>query len=274
MDDTGPMTGQQPEPEEEAAPVAEDLAQSAVVDGESAAEEVSDFAGEDAPGDAAEAEVVADPAVTDAASMEPGEAAAADGPLLEALAPEEAPTAEQIPAAEEAASQEPPEQLSLEEMVESLKGDEPELGEAPADGAEAAEAAVPVPVAVAAVEPLPEDGFARDLLSARLPFGVYIGAWAIFAGVMTYLLWPAATGPFTGTRLYAYFVLGGAALTLVGPLLGLGVWLAVRGRAGDGGDAGLARAAFMRAAAATIAGGLLWWIGLVLLDLHRAGTLG
>jgi len=52
------------------------------------------------------------------------------------------------------------------------------------------------------------------------------------------------------------------------------VWLLMRGRADGGTGAGLARAVFMRAAAATLAGDLVWWLGLVLLDLHRTGVLG
>jgi hypothetical protein len=238
MDEAGSTTDQQPELEDEATPVVAEEAPAAIIDEDTTAEETLDVVAEEAP-------------------AVPDEVAVAEEPIP-------------------AEPAEPAEQLSLEQMVESLKEDEPptgepESGEAPTD--EVAETA-PTVVSVTAEEPLLEGGLTRDRLAARLPFGLYIGVWAIFAGAMTYLLWPLAVKPFTGTQLYAYFVLGGVALTLVGPLLGLGVWLAVRGRAEVGGDAGLARAAFMRAAAATLAGDLLWWIGLVLLDLHRAGMLG
>jgi hypothetical protein len=36
---------------------------------------------------------------------------------------------------------------------------------------------------------------------------------------------------------------------------------------------GLVRAVLLRAAVATLAGNLVWWAGLVVLDLHRSGVL-
>jgi hypothetical protein len=186
---------------------------------------------------------------------------------------------------------EPADQLSLDEMVESLKEDVPADAEPDASDTDAepdasdtdaepdasdAEAVPPDTTAVTADSESGQvdapDTLVRDRLAARLPFWIYVFAWAVFCGVMGYLLWPVAAAAFVGTRHYAYFVLGGAALTLCGPALGLGVWMSLRGSAGS--PAGLARAVFMRAAVATLAGDVLWWLVLVALDLHRAGALG
>lgn len=250
MDEAGPMTGQQQEPEEQATPVAEDVAEQAPAVEETAAETTAE-----------EAAVVEEAAADEIAEAETPSTAVPDDATPEEQAAE--------------TPEEPAEQLSLEEMVDSLKEAEPSGVEPPASDVEAPEPATDASAAaLTSEEQVPEERLARDRLAARLPFGIYIGVWAVFAGVMTYLLWPIAVRPFVGTRLYAYFVLGGGALTVAGPLLGLGVWLAVRARAGEGTGAGLARAAFMRAAVATLAGDLLWWLGLVLLDLHRAGVLG
>jgi hypothetical protein len=176
-------------------------------------------------------------------------------------------------------------QLSLDEMVDSLKasdepgdsGDEAAEGDAQGDEKPSEDTAVDASSAATPSEAHaapPAEGLARDRLAARLPFGIYVGIWAVFAGAMGYLLWPAAAKPFVGSEIYAYSVLGGVALTLAGPLLGLVVWLLVRSGEGAEGNAGLVRAVFMRAALSTLAGDLLWWLGLVLLDLHRAGVLG
>jgi hypothetical protein len=170
-------------------------------------------------------------------------------------------------------------QLSLDEMVESLKASD-DAGDEAAEGGDEPSQDVAVEASAAAATPSEAfdaptaDGLARDRLAARLPFGVYVGLWAAFAGAMGYLLWPAAAKPFVDSGIYAYSVLGGVALTLAGPLLGLAVWLLVRSSADVESNAGLVRAVFMRAALSTLAGDLLWWLGLVLLDLHRAGVLG
>jgi hypothetical protein len=213
-----------------------------------------------------------EPAPEPAVEPEPAPEPAAEPEPAPEPASEVASEVEPAPETEEAGGEPEADQLSLDEMVESLK--EPQAStdevaaEAPPEPAEAEEAP-------ATDEPVSgPEGLARDRLAARLPFGIYVGVWVVFAGVMSYLLWPAASGPFTGLPFYAYLVLGGVALTVVGPLLGIVMWLVLRGRADGIARAGLARAIFMRAAAATLAGDLVWWLALVLLDLHRAGVLG
>jgi len=91
---------------------------------------------------------------------------------------------------------------------------------------------------------------------------------------MAYLLWPISTAPFIGHPYYTILTFGGVGLTLAGPLSALAVWLLVRRSSDLELRAGLARAAFLRAAVATLAGNLLWWALLVALDVHRTGALG
>jgi hypothetical protein len=192
------------------------------------------------------------------------------------------------------------EQLSLDEMVASLRdpeagSDEPS-GESPAGDAEdptpaadpldgAGEAEGPAEGETAgAAEPVAEiineaapEGFprlARARLGARLPFWLYAVAWLVFAVGMAVALWPHATAPFTDRPLYAWFVLGGAALALLGPVTALVAWLALRAGSDPDERAGLGRALFLRASVATLTGSALWWAALIVLDLRRAGMLG
>jgi hypothetical protein len=173
------------------------------------------------------------------------------------------------------------EQLSLDEMVDSLKDADPvaeaeagetEVVDAPAEP-EAPAAAVDEPIAPPDAPEAPEGTLlTRSRLAARLPFWILSGVWVVFAGVMTYVLWADATKPFADLPLYAGFIYGGVALTVAGLLVGVVVWLLLR-RAAPELRAGLVRAVLLRAAAATLAGNLVWWAGLVVLDLHRSGVL-
>ena len=170
-----------------------------------------------------------------------------------------------------------PAQLSLDEMVGGLKEVDTEAeiveAEAPADSEAVVEAAVEEAVPLPVVTDAPEGAvLARARLAARLPFWILAAVWVVFAGVMTYLLWVDATKPFTGLPLYAGLTLGGVGLTVAGPLLGLVVWLMLR-RGEPELRGGLVRAVLLRAAVATLAGNLMWWVGLIVLDLHRTGVL-
>jgi hypothetical protein len=93
-------------------------------------------------------------------------------------------------------------------------------------------------------------------------------------GAMTYLLWPASSAPFVEAPIYRWFVFGGAAMLVAGLILGLAVWLAVRSGATTEEREGFGRAIAMRTAGWMAVGVALWWIGLVVLDLHRGGFLG
>jgi hypothetical protein len=214
----------------------------------------------------------------------------------------EAPSAEAPALAEESGG----DQLSLDEMVESLRdpeGESEELSGGPAaevseqdtetvaapegdtDTAAAPEgdtdtAAAPegdtdtaaVEAVVIAVGDVPR--LARERLGARLPFWLYAGAWLLFAAGMAIALWPEATAPFTAHPLYAWFVLGGAGLVVFGPIVALVAWLGLRAGSDTDARAGLLRALLLRASVALLGGSLLWWAALVVLDLRRAGLLG
>jgi hypothetical protein len=204
----------------------------------------------------------------------------------------EAPSAEAPALAEESGG----DQLSLDEMVESLRdpeGESEELSGGPAaevseqdtDTAAAPEGdtdtvAAPegdtdtaaVEAVVIAVGDVPR--LARERLGARLPFWLYAGAWLLFAAGMAIALWPEATAPFTAHPLYAWFVLGGAGLVVFGPIVALVAWLGLRAGSDTDARAGLLRALLLRASVALLGGSLLWWAALVVLDLRRAGLLG
>jgi hypothetical protein len=204
----------------------------------------------------------------------------------------EAPSAEAPALAEESGG----DQLSLDEMVESLRdpeGESEELSGGPAaevseqdtDTVAAPEgdtdtAAAPegdtdtaaVEAVVIAVGDVPR--LARERLGARLPFWLYAGAWLLFAAGMAIALWPEATAPFTAHPLYTWFVLGGAGLVVFGPIVALVAWLGLRAGSDTDARAGLLRALLLRASVALLGGSLLWWAALVVLDLRRAGLLG
>jgi hypothetical protein len=219
------------------------------------------------------------------AAADPAEVSAAEG-----SAAAEAPTP-----VEEAGGA----QLSLDEMVDSLRGPEEDV-EAPSgeaatttaddddetasDTAEAATDEATASAAAADAEPATPEPTATASkfphlallrrLGARLPFWLYAGAWLLFAAGMAIALWPEATAPFTAHPLYAWFVLGGAGLLALGPAVALVAWLVLRARSDPDERAGLVRALFLRASLAMLAGSLLWWAALVVLDLKRAGLLG
>ncbi len=142
---------------------------------------------------------------------------------------------------------------------------EPEAAPEPSQTVDAG-AAIPA----AALEPI----LARDRAGTQVPYWLFAAAWATFSVVMTVLLWPMATDSFVGRPLYAVFVYGGAGMTLAAPILGLLVWAIVRAGVEPDLRQGLLRAALLRAATTAVFGVVVWWVALVVLDLHRAGLLG
>jgi hypothetical protein len=189
--------------------------------------------------------------------------------------------------------------LTLDDMVAEIKesqgAEEPAAGETQdAEGAEAAEgeaAEIAEPEAsegevaegattdaAEAVEETVEEaatgtGLARERMETRVPFWVYGGVWVVFAGVMTYLLWPVSAGLFTGSSRYAIFVLGGAGLTVIGLFVGLAAWLTGRSGTSQEEKQGLTQAILLRTAGWMTVGVVLWWIALIALDLHRTGVI-
>ena len=175
-----------------------------------------------------------------------------------------------------------PETAEGEDVGEGTGAEGAESGAAGTEAAaeEAAEGAgeqgqesAPEPSEEAAEGEAAVSGLARQSLRTRLPFWIYGGVWIIFLGVMTYLIWPASVTTFTDSPLYAYLVLGGAALTVVGLFVGLFTWLG--GRSGRSAEErqGLTQAITLRSAGWMAVGVALWWIVLMCLDLHRTGVI-
>lgn len=236
------------------------------------------FADEHRP---AAGEAVAEPEPTAAAPEAAPEAAATPEPAAEpdpepatAPAPERGPAPEPEPAT----APEPEPEPAAEPEPEAAPGLEPE----PTPEPEPASAPEPEPGPASAPEPapvrefvLPPDAAPGHALADRAPFWVLGGIWVVFVVLMTYSLWPAAAraGAFLSAPLYPVFVFGGAALVLLGFVTGLVVWLIARGRAGDDGRRGIGRAVWMRALGWTAGGVLLWWAGLILLEMHGNGLI-
>jgi hypothetical protein len=179
---------------------------------------------------------------------------------------------------------------TLDEMVAELAGSETTAAHAEEPAAATAQevSEEPEEVAEPAVDEGEPDGEAAAPLSSvpqtapgpigermwtRAPFWVAFGLFPVFTGVFAYLLWPAAAGALTMSPLYPSFVLGGAGLVLVSLVTGLVVGLTARAKAGHDGRVGLARAIWWRTFVWTAAGVAVWWIGMVLLDLHHAGVI-
>jgi hypothetical protein len=182
-------------------------------------------------------------------------------------------------------------QLTLDEMVAELTApaepvspsaepaEAPEPVEEPAEGAEA----LPAPQAVppSTVTPGPDETLApaevvrpvADRLWTRIPFWVLGLVWAGLVGASAYALWPTSAEAFILSPLYPVFIFGAAALVAVGVVLGLIVWLTARSRAGEYGTAGVGRRIWTRALGWTAGGVALWWIALIVLDLHRTGVI-
>jgi hypothetical protein len=216
------------------------------------------------PGPPADQPIAVDMTAAVPAAEQPGELEEPGEPQPE---PEADPAVAAAPAAE---------QLSLDQMVESLKepdgGDEVIEASADEETPAAVESPVEEPTTAPAVAEVPEGAvLARSRRGARLPFWVLAGVWVTFASVTTYLLWADAAKPFTGLPLYTGSVLGGVGLTLAGPLLGIVLWLILRREEFEL-RGGLVRALLLRASVVTLAGNLLWWAGLVMLDMHRIGV--
>jgi hypothetical protein len=176
-----------------------------------------------------------------------------------------APTGQSAEATEEAAAETASEGTE-EEAIEEVPAEE---GASVEPGEVAEEATEPEAEPVPA-EPKP---ITRRLWT-RVPLWLLFVAFVVVVGTVTYLLWPLATGQFTTSDLYPLLVFGGAGLVLIDLVTGLAIWLTARSRARDDEKAGLGRTLWMRALAWTAGGVVVWWIGLILLDLRHIGLLG
>lgn len=113
-----------------------------------------------------------------------------------------------------------------------------------------------------------------DRLGARLPFWMLGGTWVLLVSFFSYVLWPIAEPGLMDDPMYAWFILGGAALTAIGFFLAVVAWLAVRSSVEPGQRRGVASVIWKRALLWTAGGVVLWWMALLLLDLRRTGLVG
>ncbi len=212
------------------------------------------------------------------AAAEAGASAAAEAQTEHAVAEEAAAGETAVVASSE----------ELDDMVEALKeGAAAKAAEGEADADEGGPVAESADDETIAQEAEAEDeayeeiedeyagvALVRNRLGAKLPAWAYAGVWVVFAGVMTYLLWPTAAKPFIEQPDYAYMVVGGLALAVAGPVVALLTWVFVRMGTTASERIGLARAVWIRCMLATVFGVAIWWLALYALDLHRKGVIG
>ena len=146
---------------------------------------------------------------------------------------------------------------------------EPEPDQEPAPELE------PEPEQEPAAEPEPEpEAVTPAAVSARRvpwwPFLGYLAAWAVLVGASIYLLGGARLStPATEQAFYPYLVLAGLALTALGPVFALTIWLVIRARTAPGERSGQFVTAFVRGSVVTLLGVVSWWATLVVLDALR-----
>jgi hypothetical protein len=168
--------------------------------------------------------------------------------------------------------------LTLDELVADLA--ESEAVEEPAALAPTADEAVveePEHETPAAEEAVEETAGPKPLLRrwwTQVPFWVVDAVWVVLTVGAVVSLWRAPAATLTDGIAYTVLVLGGAALAFIGLVTGLVVWLVARSRAGEDERGGLGLTIWTRALAWTAGGVALWWIGLLVLDLHHAGVIG
>jgi len=160
-------------------------------------------------------------------------------------------------------------EFTLDELVAEMAGVSAVVADAPA----AETAAEPVPEHLDPLAAAMSEAFAATVpveaeMWTRAPFWATGATWAIFVGVLTYLLWPKAAGGLQDAPLYGVLVFGGATLVVVGLVAGLIVWSRARARAEITDRAIVSRAVLLRVLGWTAAGVALWVIAMIVLSLH------
>lgn len=198
----------------------------------------------------------------------------AESDLVEEAAPEdEVPESEpepEVEAAEAAAPEQAPAtaetQFTLDELVAEMAG----VSAVTSEAGTGAEPVVPqrVDPLTAAMSEAFEEVPVESELWTRLPFWILGAAWALFTGVITYLLWPVAKSGLTGTQLYGVLVYGGVALVVVGAVAGVVVWSRARTRCAMPDRGVVSRAILLRAVGWTATGVAVWVVSMIVLSLH------
>ena len=224
-------------------------------------------------------DTASEPEIEAAEGVEIPDTAVASEPEAESAAEAEPETE---PVADAAPEPEPQPELpfTLDELVADLASSGPG-DEANADAARAAEDESPsmtaaeeaVETAEQEVEPAAPKPLLRRVWT-RAPFWAVDAAWAILTLAAVIALWRAPAATFADGIAYGVLVLGGAALAFIGLMTSLIVWLVARSRAGQDERVGLGLAIWTRALIWTAGGVALWWVGLLVLDLHHSGVIG
>jgi hypothetical protein len=106
---------------------------------------------------------------------------------------------------------------------------------------------------------------------ARWPFFVYDGVWFLLAAAIVWLLAEVPEGMAVyESPIYPATIYAGVALTALGPVLVVAVWLFSRSRA-HGTNEPIFVTALMRGAIATLIGVSMWWASLTIVDYVRLG---
>jgi hypothetical protein len=222
-------------------------------------------------------DTASEPEIEAAEGVEIPDTAVASEPEAESAAEAEPETE---PVAGAAPEPQPELPFTLDELVADLASSGPG-DEANADAARAAEDESPsmtaaeeaVETAEQEVEPAAPKPLLRRVWT-RAPFWAVDAAWAILTLAAVIALWRAPAATFADGIAYGVLVLGGAALAFIGLMTGLIVWLIARSRAGQDERVGLGLAIWTRALIWTAGGVALWWVGLLVLDLHHSGVIG
>ncbi len=217
------------------------------------AEEASSI-GEDPEEDVSEAETEKE--TTEVARTE--EAEDSESPSED----EGAPTTEGAPSSEkdEAPTQEP-----------EVSAEEPEALTEEEEGASAEEAATEP-----SDEVLPETVVSKALPEVPWwPFLLLLAAWVGVVGMAFFTLsYDPAAAPIVQQEGYAYIILAGLVLAILGPLLSLLVWFVLWHSASKDEREGLLTVSLVRGAAVTFFGVVAWWGTIVILDALRLGLIG
>jgi hypothetical protein len=178
--------------------------------------------------------------------------------------PEDAAEHEEQPV-EEPLTEEPLlEEQPVEQPAEAPPAEEPApIEEPPAGEPEPAEATLPVEAAVVTSP-------------ARIPWWpiiLYALLWVTLASATVWQLTLDREVVPVAHEYYPLILLGGLILTLLGPFLGIVVWVLVWRTAPVEYRGGLLTTALLRSSAVTLFGVAGWWAALVLVDAWRLGRL-